>query len=108
MTTDDHQPSARAGRQTGRPARRMRSAMTSRTQGWRWAAVAVAAPVLVPAVVPAAARPAATSVRTVHLVAHETQRKFPGSCTRSPAGPAPTAARQASSSSPAHPQACST
>ena len=36
----------------------------------------LAAPVLVFAALPAAARPAATSVHTIHLVAHETQRKF--------------------------------
>jgi hypothetical protein len=54
----------------------MHFAMTSRTQGWWWAAVAVAAPVLVLAALPAAARPVATSVRAIHLVAHEKQRKF--------------------------------
>jgi hypothetical protein len=76
MTRDNHRPTARAGPQTGRLRRRMRSAVTSPTPSWRWAAVAVAAPVLVLAAVPAAARPAATPVHTIHLVAHEKQRKF--------------------------------
>ena len=46
MTTDDHRPTAHAGPYTGRLGGRMRSAMTLCTRGWRWAAVAVAAPVL--------------------------------------------------------------
>jgi hypothetical protein len=54
----------------------MRSAITSLTPGWRWAVVAVAAPALVLAAVPAAALPAATPVHTIHLVAHEKQRKI--------------------------------
>jgi hypothetical protein len=73
MTTDDHRPTAYPGLRTGRLGRRMRSAMTLCT---RWAAVPVAAAVLVLAALPAAARPVATSVHTIHLVAHETQRKF--------------------------------
>ena len=76
MTTEDHRPAAHTGPQTGGLRRQMRSAVTSRTQGWRWAAVAVAAPVLVLAAVPAAAPPVAASARTIHLVAHETQHKF--------------------------------
>jgi hypothetical protein len=76
MTTEEHWPTAHAGPQTGGLGRRMRSAMTSRNHAWRWAAVAATAPVLVLAALPAAARPAATSVHTIHLVAHETQRKF--------------------------------
>src|SRR6516225_2055381 len=76
IPTDDHRVTAHAGPQTGRLGRRMHFAMTSRTQGWWWAAVAVAAPVLVLAALPAAARPVATSVRAIHLVAHEKQRKF--------------------------------
>jgi hypothetical protein len=54
----------------------MRSAVTLSARGWRWTAVAAAAPVLVLAAVPAAGRPVASSVHTIHLVAHETQRKF--------------------------------
>ena len=46
MITADHRTTARAGPQAGRPGGRMRSAVTWCTQGWRWAAVAVAAPVL--------------------------------------------------------------
>ena len=47
MTAEDHPPSAHAGRQAGRLGRRMRSMVISPAQGWRWAAAAVAAPVLV-------------------------------------------------------------
>jgi hypothetical protein len=77
MTAEDHPPSAHAGRQAGRLGRRMRSMVISPAQGWRWTAAAVAAPVLVFAALPAAARPVAAPVRTIHLVAQETQRKFP-------------------------------
>jgi quercetin dioxygenase-like cupin family protein len=46
MITADHRTTARACPQAGRPGGRMRSAVTWCTRGWRWAAVAVAAPVL--------------------------------------------------------------
>jgi quercetin dioxygenase-like cupin family protein len=46
MTPDDHRPTARAGPQAARLGGRMRSAVTLCTRGRRWAAVAVAAPVL--------------------------------------------------------------
>ena len=46
MTTDDHLTTARAGSQAGRLGRWMRSVVTWCTRGWRWAAVAVAAPAL--------------------------------------------------------------
>ena len=46
VITDDHPAAARAGPQRGRPGGPMRSAVALCTGGWRWAAVAVAAPVL--------------------------------------------------------------
>ena len=46
MTPDDHRPTARAAPQAARLSGRMRSAVTLCTRGWRWAPIAVAAPVL--------------------------------------------------------------
>jgi hypothetical protein len=76
MITDDRGPALRGERQAGSPGKRIRSAVTAVGHGWRWAAVAVAAPIVAFAAVPGTARPATTSVQTIHLVAHETQHKF--------------------------------
>jgi hypothetical protein len=59
------------------PGRRVRPAVSARALRWRWPALAAAAAaaIVVFATLPAAALPVVSSARTIHLVAHETQRQ---------------------------------